>query len=307
MRDSSSRHGVGDARARDIRLDAFVVAVRAIARGDATRDARERRVGRRRWGHHVILGDTVIVAAFADLGRTRSGLAATRRRRRRRDRRARAGGEFRARHRKSVERGSRVRARAQTRRRVSRARVLEVLRTGARVRVSRADELRRGSDDGGEERDARGARVGSARALGAREATRGERAGQRVRTDGVERGGKRVGDRECGAEGFDLAVFGDAEAQAGWLLENVLAKPGSGKKGRLVSAKTRTGSDGTTYYTFEYTIQTDTWFRHNVAVFATRGTTLYTFVAQIPETRWLEMRETFFDMADSFRVFVPTG
>ena len=107
--------------------------------------------------------------------------------------------------------------------------------------------------------------------------------------------------------GFDLAVFGDAEAQAGWLLENVLAKPGSGKKGRLVSAKTRTGSDGTTYYTFEYTIQTDTWFRHNVAVFATRGTTLYTFVAQIPETRWLEMRETFFDMADSFRVFVPTG
>jgi len=44
-----------------------------------------------------------------------------------------------------------------------------------------------------------------------------------------------------------------------------------------------------------------------VAVFATRGTTLYTFVAQIPETRWLEMRETFFDMADSFRVFVPTG
>jgi hypothetical protein len=107
--------------------------------------------------------------------------------------------------------------------------------------------------------------------------------------------------------GFNLAVFGDAEAQAGWLLENVLAKPGSGKTGRLIRAMTRTGNDGTTYYTFEYTIQTDTWFRHNVAVFATRGTTLYTFVAQIPETRWLEMRETFFDMADSFRVFVPTG
>ena len=107
--------------------------------------------------------------------------------------------------------------------------------------------------------------------------------------------------------GFDLAVFGDAEAQAGWLLENVLAKPGSGKKGRLVSAKTRKGSDGTTYYTFEYTIQTDTWFRHNVAVFATRGTTLYTFVAQIRDATRSRSTPSLFDMADSFRVFVPTG
>ena len=199
MRDSSSRHGVGDARARDIRLDAFVVAVRAIARGDATRDARERRVGRRRWGHHVILGDTVIVAAFADLGRTRSGLAATRRRRRRRDRRARAGGEFRARHRKSVERGSRVRARADSR---SRYPVLGYSRCYEPARgyeylvpmnyvVDQTMAVRNAT------RGVRADPPAPRRARGADQAS----PRQRVRTDGVERGGKRVGDRECGAEG----------------------------------------------------------------------------------------------------------
>ena len=107
--------------------------------------------------------------------------------------------------------------------------------------------------------------------------------------------------------GFDLAVFGDAEAQAEWLLSNVLAKPGSGKTGTLLSASQRKGSNGTTYYTFEYTIKTETWFRHNVAVFATRGSTLYTFVAQIPEERWPKMKDAFFAMAASFRVFVPSG
>ena len=107
--------------------------------------------------------------------------------------------------------------------------------------------------------------------------------------------------------GFDLGVFGGAGEQADWLLNNVLAKPGSGKTGRLIGASQRV-IRGVTYYTFEYTIQSDQgWFRHNVAVFATRGSTLYTFVAQIPEARWLSMRDAFFAMADSFRVFVPSG
>lgn len=106
--------------------------------------------------------------------------------------------------------------------------------------------------------------------------------------------------------GFDLGVFGDAEAQATWLLANVLAKEGSGKTGELVNASTRRDGN-TTYYTFEYTIRTSDWFRHNVAVFVTRGSTLYTFVAQVPETRWPESREAFYFMADSFRVFVPSG
>lgn len=106
--------------------------------------------------------------------------------------------------------------------------------------------------------------------------------------------------------GFDLGVFGDAEAQARWLLANVLAKEGSGKSGELVNASTRRDGNAT-YYTFEYTIRTSEWFRHNVAVFVTRGSTLYTFVAQVPETRWPERREAFYFMADSFRVFVPSG
>lgn len=73
-----------------------------------------------------------------------------------------------------------------------------------------------------------------------------------------------------------------------------------------MNASTRRDGNAT-YYTFEYTIRTSEWFRHNVAVFVTRGSTLYTFVAQVPETRWPERREAFYFMADSFRVFVPSG
>jgi len=111
---------------------------------------------------------------------------------------------------------------------------------------------------------------------------------------------------------FDLSVFGDAEAQANWLLANVLAKPGSGKTGTLVDSSSKTVS-GSKYYTFEYTIQKGTpgepgsWFRHNVAVFVTRGSSLFTLVAQVPEEKWDSRREDFFKIADSFRVFVPSG
>jgi hypothetical protein len=118
--------------------------------------------------------------------------------------------------------------------------------------------------------------------------------------------------------GFRLDRFGDAESQATWLLANVLARPGSGKTAQLIDAYTRTGSTGSTgstasgsgstkYYTFEYTIQTETWYRHNVAVFAEFGGKLFTLVAQVPETQWKEREADFRNIAESFKVFVPTG
>ena len=112
--------------------------------------------------------------------------------------------------------------------------------------------------------------------------------------------------------GFDLSVFGDAQSQANWLLANVLAKPGSGKTGTLINSSSKVVS-GAKYYTFEYTIQkgepgaSGSWFRHNVAVFVTRGSALFTLVAQIPEEKWTSRRNDFFKIADSFRVFVPSG
>ena len=112
--------------------------------------------------------------------------------------------------------------------------------------------------------------------------------------------------------GFDLSVFGDAQSQANWLLANVLAKPGSGKTGALINSSSKVVS-GAKYYTFEYTIQKGepgapgSWFRHNVAVFVTRGSALFTLVAQIPEEKWTSRRDDFFKIADSFRVFVPSS
>jgi hypothetical protein len=111
--------------------------------------------------------------------------------------------------------------------------------------------------------------------------------------------------------GFRLDRFGDARNQAEWLLANVLARPGTGKTAELYDAYTTAGPSGggkgVKYYTFEYTIRTESWYRHNVAVFAEFGGRLYTLVAQVPETRWKTREADFGNIARSFRVFVPTG
>ena len=47
----------------------------------------------------------------------------------------------------------------------------------------------------------------------------------------------------------------------------MLARPGSGKEAELYGAFTRGGpanGGGVSYYTFEYTIRTDKWYRHNM-------------------------------------------
>lgn len=108
-------------------------------------------------------------------------------------------------------------------------------------------------------------------------------------------------------KGFDLGQFGDAEEQASWLLENALARPGSGKEAKLFSASETIGENGIKYYQFEYTIKTANWYRRNVAVFAQNKNTgdVYTFVAQCPVERWDGMGEKFRKSANSFRVFTP--
>ena len=107
-------------------------------------------------------------------------------------------------------------------------------------------------------------------------------------------------------KGFDLSEFGYAEEQANWLLENVLARPGSGKEATLVSAG-ETVKNGITYFQFEYTIKTVNWYRRNVSVFAQNKKTgdVYTFVAQCPIERWDDMGEKFRTSANSFRIFPP--
>ena len=90
-----------------------------------------------------------------------------------------------------------------------------------------------------------------------------------------------------------------------------MAPPNSGKTSELYDAFTRSsgssGGTGTKYYTFEYTIKTDDWYRHNIAVFAELGGKLYTMVCQVPEADWKGREAAFRKTAESFRVFVPTG
>ena len=105
-------------------------------------------------------------------------------------------------------------------------------------------------------------------------------------------------------KGFDLSEFGNAEEQANWLLENVLARPGSGKEATLVSAG-ETVKNGITYFQFEYTIKTVNWYRRNVSVFAQNKKTgdVYTFVAQCPIEDGMTWVRNSVRRAISFRIF----
>lgn len=105
---------------------------------------------------------------------------------------------------------------------------------------------------------------------------------------------------------FSLERFGSADEQATWLLDNVLAKEGSGKEGKLIAAEERE-IDGVVYYEFEYTIRSANWFRRNIAVFAQNKKTgdIYSYVAQAPMDRWDAIGEKFKKSSQSFRVFQP--
>lgn len=102
-----------------------------------------------------------------------------------------------------------------------------------------------------------------------------------------------------------LETFGGAEQQASWLLANVLAPEGSGKLASLLGASERTDEGGTLFYTFEYTLEKPGAFRarHNVAVFAQKGDTVYTLTAQAPQADWDDqLAAQFHAVAESFHL-----
>lgn len=102
--------------------------------------------------------------------------------------------------------------------------------------------------------------------------------------------------------GFDLASLGSPTEAAERLLLPSVAPPGSGKTAALLAAGERRDAAGVRYYAAEFTVRGAAFFRHNLAVYAARDDTLFTFNAVAPEDRWGEASGRLAAAAASFRL-----
>jgi hypothetical protein len=102
--------------------------------------------------------------------------------------------------------------------------------------------------------------------------------------------------------GFNIqTVLGTPKEAAELLLSTVIAPPASGKSYTLLSAREE-ARRGQVYYTFEYTVQKESFFQHTVSVVTARGTELFTFTATVPEVQWGETGEKLLSSAESFAI-----
>lgn len=83
------------------------------------------------------------------------------------------------------------------------------------------------------------------------------------------------------------------------ILDNVIAREGSGKTAELLKADATPEGK---YYTLEYTVRTNEWYRHNVSVYATQNDQLYSINVMCPESDWERRKEQLRTTAASFRV-----
>ena len=86
----------------------------------------------------------------------------------------------------------------------------------------------------------------------------------------------------------------------------VIAPEGSGKRARLLSAS-QSLKDSLLYYTLEYTVESSTFFRHNVSVYAAYDDDLFSLNAQTPEKTWPKVETSFRMMAQSFTIAQNVG
>ncbi|GAQ82276.1 psbP family protein [Klebsormidium nitens] len=101
------------------------------------------------------------------------------------------------------------------------------------------------------------------------------------------------------APGFRLQSLGSPVEAGQKILDNVIAREGSGKTADLLKADATPEGK---YYTLEYTVRTSEWYRHNVSVYATQNDQLYSINVMCPEAEWERRKEQLRTTAASFRV-----
>nr|XP_043621794.1 psbP domain-containing protein 7, chloroplastic [Erigeron canadensis] len=101
---------------------------------------------------------------------------------------------------------------------------------------------------------------------------------------------------------FSIEAFGGPKEVGEAIVKTIT---GSGRrpdiKGTLIKSNLREDiSKKIKYYVLEFTVESPSFRRHNVAVCCTRGGRLFTLNAQTPETTWPMLRTDFYKIADSF-------
>jgi hypothetical protein len=105
---------------------------------------------------------------------------------------------------------------------------------------------------------------------------------------------------------FTLASMGTPGDVAQRLLDNVIARPGSGKTATLLAAKERPAAGGLPAYELEFIVRSEEqrWERHNLSVlYGDRTGRLFTLTAQVPERDWSARETQLRQCAAAFNVF----
>lgn len=102
--------------------------------------------------------------------------------------------------------------------------------------------------------------------------------------------------------GFRLTDLGQPSEVGQQLLDKSIAPEGSGKVATLLGSSSRLDVDGNLYYSLEYTVKTEAWFRHNVSIYASRENRLYSLNAQCPEEKWAVDGKILENSASTFKL-----
>ena len=106
---------------------------------------------------------------------------------------------------------------------------------------------------------------------------------------------------------FRLASMGTPQDVAQRLLDNVVARPGSGKTAVLLGATEEVReAGGLPFYALEFIVRSETpaWERHNLSVlYGDAKGRLFTLTAQVPERDWAQTGPLLRQCVASFRVW----
>lgn len=98
-----------------------------------------------------------------------------------------------------------------------------------------------------------------------------------------------------------LEDFRDGHEAGSFVLDNIIAPPGSNLKSTLLSSMV-TQADGVTYAVIDFVIEGPTYVRHNKSVFCTISGDLVTLNVQAPENLWAMYQQSFDTVIGSFQL-----
>lgn len=106
---------------------------------------------------------------------------------------------------------------------------------------------------------------------------------------------------------YRIEKFGDPTQVGQALLSKFIVLRSSNITAMLIDAKKKEdyfSDKKITYYNLEYTVQSPTFSRHNVAVYTAFAGQLFTLNAQSAEALWPTMKEKFYEIAASFKLIL---